>query len=80
MQATLEGAGLPYKRVHVYGSQIVVTAWSRDAAIRWAGLLSKFATVKRTALESRDYNEKNEGTNLRPTTHVVWLTYARIGS
>ncbi len=78
MRATLEASGLPYKRVNVYGRQIVVTAWSRDAAIQWGSLLAKFARVLRVGLESKDYNQENEGSNLCPTTHPVWLTYARV--
>lgn len=75
MRAQLERSGIPYKEIECYGSQIVVTSWSHDAAKRWARLLGRFATV-RGLVHTRDYNEENRGTNLNPTTHEVWRTFA----
>lgn len=77
MQAKLESVGLPYKRIHCYGSQIVVTSWSWEAADKWRVVLAEFATYK-GLLESMDYNEVNRNSVMRPTTHKVWRTYATI--
>lgn len=77
MQAKLESVGLPYKRIHYNGSQIVVTSWSLETAEKWASVLAKFATFK-GVVESLDYNEVNRITAMKPTTHKVWRTYATI--
>lgn len=75
MQVTLQQSGIPAKEIRVYGSQIVITAYSRQAAQRWASLLARFAKV-RGIVESRDYAKKNTNTVLRPSTVNVW----RIGA
>jgi hypothetical protein len=77
MQARLAQAGIPYKEIHCYGSQIMVTAWGRPAAEKWASFLARFAKVK-AMKESLDYNEENKNTVLRPTTHKVWRVWATI--
>ena len=77
MKAQLAKSGIPHKEIQVFGSQIIVTSWSREAANKWAGLLAKFATV-RGVVESVDYNQANRNTTLRPTTHRVWRTGARV--
>lgn len=76
IRATLERVGLPYKEIQVYGSQIVITSHCRETAERWAGLVAKFATVRRAALECADDAKVNKGTCLRPTKVKVWRTYA----
>lgn len=78
MKAKLEASGLPYKEVECYGSQIVVTCWSRDAADRWALLLARFAKFLGIT-QSVDYAKENRGTCLLPTTVDVWRAFARIG-
>ena len=78
IRATLLKAGLPYKSLDVYGSQIVVTTWSMDAARQWSSLLATFATVRKTGLQSIDYAKENKGTVLKPTTLNVYRTYAVI--
>jgi hypothetical protein len=77
IKAQLERSGIPHKEIKVFGSQIIVISWSRDAADKWARLIAKFATV-RGVVESVDYNKENRNTVLRPTKHKVWLTGARI--
>lgn len=79
MQATLARAGIPSKRIHCYGSQIMVTVWGEPAARKWAALLARFARVRGIA-EALDYNEENRNTVLRPTTHKVWRVWATIGT
>ena len=74
---TLAKSGIPYKQIKCYGSQITVTAWSREAADKWAGLLANFAKV-RGIVESRDYDKANQNTMLRPSTHRVFLIGARV--
>ena len=77
MKATLALAGIPHKRIDCYGSQIVIASWSRDAAERWASLLSKFAIV-RGITEGSEEAVENKGTSLRPTMIPVFHTFARI--
>lgn len=77
MKAQLENAGLPFREVKCYGSQIVVTSLSRDAANKWALLLAKLATV-RGITESVDYAQRNTNTVLHPSTVRVWRTFARV--
>lgn len=72
MKAKLESLGLSYKQIDVYGSQIMVTAWSESAAKKWHSILCKFTTSKRP-VKSIDYNKENRGTCLMPTVHEVWL-------
>lgn len=77
LKATLAKAGIPAKKIDVYGSQIVVTAWSRAAADKWASLLSKFSTV-RGVVQSYDHDKVNTNTVLRPSSHTVWIVGAYI--
>jgi len=77
IKAVLERAGLPYKTIEVYGSQIVVTCRSLDAADKWKNLLSKFATFRGLS-HSVDYAKENKGTCLNPTTIEVWRAFACI--
>lgn len=79
LKATLALADIPSKRIDCYGSQIIITSWSRDAAERWANLLAKFAIV-RGITESSDEAAKNKGTSLRPTMIPVFRTFARIAA
>lgn len=53
MKAKLAEAGIPARRIDVYGSQIMITCMSRKTANRWSSLVSKFATV-RNVFESVD--------------------------
>lgn len=75
--AKLESTGLPHKQIHCYGSQIVVTAWSQDAANQWASVLGKFAKV-RGIVKSIDENKISRGSFLLPTIHNVYRVFARI--
>lgn len=77
MAEGLARSGIPAKRIHCYGNQIMITAWGEDAARRWASLLAKFARV-RAVWESSDENVENRGTVLRPTMHRVWRVAAAI--
>jgi hypothetical protein len=53
MKAKLESLPIPAKEVRVYGSQIVVTTYTRDAAEKFAAVIAKFATV-RSIIDSVD--------------------------
>jgi hypothetical protein len=72
MKAQLQSLGLPYKEIKVYGSQVMITAWSETAAKKWHGVISGF-TNSRRPVRSIDYNKENRGTCLMPTVHEVWL-------
>lgn len=71
-----KAGGVPFKNIEAYGSQVVVTCKSRAAADKVARLLKLGSFKVRGVIECRDYNQKNKGTCLRPTTHKVWRTYA----
>ena len=77
IQAKLEQIGLPYSEIKCYGSQITIECGSDEAGRKWAGVLSRFATVK-GMIESIAYNKVNRGTYLRPTTHKIWRVYATL--
>lgn len=77
MQAALAKTGIPVKEIKVFGSQILITAWSHDAAKKWAAVLTKFATV-RAVVESVDYDKINTGSVNKPSTHKVWRVGAHI--
>lgn len=84
LKAQLVKSGLPYKRIDCYGSQIVVTAWSLDAAKKWANLLAKFATVRgivESMDETKDDSEirkANPGLVKSKFFHPVWVVGARV--
>jgi len=42
----LSGLGIAHKEIQVYGSQIVVTCWGREAADKFAGVISSFAKIR----------------------------------
>lgn len=46
MKAKLELLGLPFKKIDVYGSQIMVTAYGESVANKWHSILCKFTTSK----------------------------------
>lgn len=77
MTARLETVGLPYKEIRCYGAQIVVTAWSRAAAEKWASVLGHFSKV-RGVIQSYDNAKENKGTMLKPSMVTVWRVFARI--
>lgn len=72
MKAKLTGLGIPYKQIDVFGSQIIVTAWSEAAANKWHSVLRRF-TASRRPVRSVDNNKVNMKTNLNPSFHYVWL-------
>lgn len=75
MRAKLEQAGIPFREIKVYGSQIMITALSEGAAQRWTSLLSKFAKV-RGAKESLDETEKSTPNQKRYVR--VWKIWATV--
>ena len=78
MLVLLEKLGIPYKTIHLYGSQIVVATRSRSTAERWVTTLSPKVAKFLKMLESFDYAKKNKGTVLLPTRVKVWRVYFRI--
>jgi hypothetical protein len=80
MKGTLETLGVPYKEIKVYGSQVMITAYSRAAALKWQSVLTTFATIQgRGATESIDYTKVNTQTVMNPSTVKVWRVWATIG-
>jgi hypothetical protein len=77
IQQLLAKSGIAYKEIKVYGSQIVITAWSLEAANKWAMLITRFAKV-RGVIESRDDNKVNTNTVMLPDFHRVWRVFGVI--
>lgn len=77
IQETLAKSGIPAKEIRCYGSQIMITAWSQDAATKWAMLLAKFSTVKNT-VRTVDYCKENKNTVMMPSTVEVWRVWATV--
>ena len=85
MKAELAKSGIPYKRIEVYGAQIVITAWSEDAARKWWSLISRFATMRGSVLHSHEdtidegpYYKAHPGILRNGITHDVWRVYAHV--
>lgn len=76
IKATLESAGIPYKQIDVFGSQIIVTAWSHHAAKRWGILLARFTSKVRGIVKSLDQTVESEGR--KPEYVAVWRVGAMI--
>lgn len=79
MKEKLKSLGIPAREISVYGSQIVVTCLSRDAAEKWSMVLARFAKVTRTALPSTDYMMSDKHLPNMRRTIDVWRTYAIVG-
>lgn len=77
MKEKLEKAGLPYKKIEVYGRQIVVTTYGEETARRWFLLLANFAKVK-GPLESLDLAKEQKGTNLNQSYVKVFRVFGTI--
>lgn len=77
MKAKLAQAGIPFRAIECYGSQIVITSACHDTANKWALLLGKFAKV-RGVIRSVDYATENKGSCLNPSVVDVWRTFAAI--
>lgn len=77
MKAALAKFPIPSKEIEVYGSQIVITCWSRGAAEKWAHAVSKFATF-RGIVETFDDCKENKKTCLNPSSVKVWRTFAAV--
>ena len=69
---------LPLKKVDVFGSQIIIEAYSEKTARQAFRVLQQFCSRVHQPKKSRAYNNNNEGTNLCPSTHAVWLVGATI--
>ena len=78
MKARLEKLGVPFRSIEVYGSQIMVTCASQDAAVKWAAILGKFARVRGTAVKSIDYLKEDANLPNARRTIDVWRTGATV--
>lgn len=78
IKAKLETLGIPFRSIEVYGSQIMVTCASRDAAIKWATVLGKFARVRGAAVKSIDYLKADTDLPNARRTVDVWRTGATV--
>lgn len=78
MKARLEELKIPYKSLDVYGSQIMVTCWSENAAKRWHSVLHKLSPESLRMGPGTDYAKENKGTNLNPTTIKVYRVWASL--
>lgn len=77
MQAKLEALSIPRKEIKVYGGQIMVTAWSRSAAEKWASVLKNLGGKLRMG-QGVDYAKENKNTVLKPSTLKVWRVWVSL--
>jgi len=84
MKELLAKVDIPAKTIECYGSQIVVTAWSDEAARKWAAVLNRFAEVRgivKTIEKTKDpsgYFAANPGLVKSTFVHDVWRVFARV--
>jgi hypothetical protein len=84
IRSLLLKSGIAAKEVKVFGSQILVTCWSKDAAGKWATLLGKFARVRGVVASSDETKDADEFFKANPgvvkssVTHRVWRVGAVI--
>ena len=72
----LENIGIPYRRVEVYGQQIVVTCMAAETALRWASLIAQIAKVRGTIKTIEDAPTSRKA---RLHNYVdVYRVYARV--
>lgn len=75
--SVLTAARLPFKEVNAYGSQVVITCWSAEAARKIAVFLRVGSFTVLKVAQSVDENKVNENTTLLPSMHDVWRVWAR---
>jgi hypothetical protein len=78
LRPLLEKLNIPYKRLGLYGSQIVVTTVSESAARRWALALGEFSTVSTVLCTMEDVKVSTKGSFLVPQSTRIWRVYATI--
>ena len=71
-KALLEQLDIPSKEIKVYGSQIVITTRSQEAALKWRRALSPKVAKFKNMVQSTDIAKKQKGTVLKPTRVKVW--------
>jgi len=77
MKQKLESLNIPAKEIKVFGTSIIVTCFSKDAADKWLMTLNNFARI-RGVVESVDRAVENSGTTFCPSMIKVWRVGAAI--
>lgn len=77
LKQRLEQFGIPYREIKVYGSQITVETYGREAADKFASIIANFATI-RGLLETTVDAKENKGSVMNPTKIRIYRLYARI--
>ena len=57
MAQALKECGLPAKRIEVYGSQVMITAYSEAAARKWFRLLGQFTVSVKQPRRYAEYKQ-----------------------
>lgn len=78
MKEMLKKTGLPYKEIEVYGRQIVVTCWSRDAAEKWSHLLTRFAKFRGITHSVDEAKDQANRKTLATKKVEVWRAFAAL--
>jgi hypothetical protein len=78
MKATLEKAGIPAKDISCYGSQVMILAYGRESAEKWAALLAGFCRKLYPVRETIVENKVNRNTVLRPSCHKLWRVWGTV--
>lgn len=74
---TLYKTGIPAKEIKCYGSQIMITAWSLDAANKWVGVLQAIGKVRKP-VKSTEQSKVNLDSRRSASYHEVWLVWGTI--
>jgi hypothetical protein len=77
LKAKLESINLPHREIRCYGSQITVECMSNDACLKWADIISKFATIK-GIIKTDAYAKKNKKMSVNLSVVEVYRLYAMI--
>ena len=73
----LEQFKIPHREIKVYGSQITVETYGREAAEKFASVITNFAKI-RGLIETTVDAKENQGSVMNPTKIRIYRLYARI--
>lgn len=78
IEGLLNALNIPTKKIDCYGSQVVITCWSQEAAEKAATTLKKGSFTIRGIIKSMDENkDQSKRKTLYKTRHTVYKVFAR---
>lgn len=78
IKSVLERSGLPYRKIDVYGSQIVVTTTCEASAKKWGSLIRKFAKLRGIVKSVDDVPTSKRRFKVLHPVITVWRTFGVI--